>query len=69
MQKNLKIELDSQQRDYLLAGLRFVRSSIALDIQDWSEEVEDRRQRQYGDLDSLEAMLGGVPAGDRAARV
>lgn len=68
MQENITIELDSRQRDYLLAGLRYVRSSIALEIGDWSEEVEARRQQQYGDLNCLEKILGGASRAEAAAR-
>ncbi|MGD9855642.1 MAG: hypothetical protein AB7U20_11915 [Planctomycetaceae bacterium] len=69
MRENITIELDPQQRNYLLAGLRYVRSSIALEIVDWSEEVEHRRQSQYGDLDSLEAILNGSSRAEKPARV
>lgn len=69
MRKTMTIQLDPQQREYLLDGLRYVRSSIALEIIDWSPEVEERRQRQYEDLDNLEALLtGGAPA-EATARV
>lgn len=69
MRDNMTIELDQRQREYLLAGLRYVRSSIALEILDWSEEVESRRQSQYQDLDSLEALLSGSSPAEKPARV
>ena len=52
MRESINIEVDPQQREYLLTGLRYVRSSIALEITDWSEDVENRRQRQYSALDN-----------------
>lgn len=69
MSERITIQLDPRQREYLLDGLRFVRSSIALEIVDWSEEVENQRQRHYEDLDRLEDMLNGVTSGQKAAHV
>ncbi len=69
MRENITIELDPQQRDYLLAGLRYVRSSIALEIKDWSEDVEQGRRDQYGDLDGLEDILNGVAPAETPAAV
>lgn len=56
---NTTIELTPEQREILLTGLRYVRSSVALEVQDWSEEVEAERDRQYEQLNSIEAMLTG----------
>lgn len=55
------IEITPQQRELLLTGLRYVRSSIALEMGDWSEESEAQRERQYEELDSIEAALNGEP--------
>lgn len=57
---NTTIQITPQQREILLAGLRYVRSSIALEVKDWSEEVEAERDRQYEQLDHIEAMLTGT---------
>jgi len=57
---NTTIQITPQQREILLAGLRYVRSSIALEVKDWSEEVEADRDRQYEQLDHIEAMLTGT---------
>ena len=56
---NTTIQISPQQREILLAGLRYVRSSIALEVKDWSEDVEAERDRQYEELDNIEAMLTG----------
>lgn len=56
---NTTIQITPQQREILLAGLRYVRSSIALEVKDWSEDVEAERDRQYEELDHIEAMLTG----------
>ncbi len=61
MSQNITIELNSSQREVLLTGLRFVRSSAAMTIEEWSEEVESDRHRQYELVDGLVALLDGVP--------
>ena len=60
MSATTTIELNSEQRDLLLTGLRFVRSSIALDVKDWTPEVEAERDRQYEELQHIEALLTGA---------
>lgn len=56
----LNITLTSQQQELLLRGLRYVRSSVALDMLDWSEEVESDRQRQYEEISAVEELLNGA---------
>ncbi len=68
MSQNITIELNPHQREILLTGLRFVRSSAAMTIEDWSEEVEAERARQYELVDGLVALLDGAGS-RRAARV
>jgi hypothetical protein len=57
---NTTIQITPQQREILLAGLRYVRSSIALEVKEWSEEVEAERDRQYEQLSQIEGMLTGT---------
>ncbi|MEW4489274.1 hypothetical protein AB1L42_14425 [Thalassoglobus sp. JC818] len=54
------IQLTQKQQDLLLRGLRYVRSSIALDARDWSPEVEAERQGQYDEIARVEALLNGA---------
>lgn len=56
---NTTIEITPEQRELLLTGLRYVRSSIALEVKEWSDELEAERDRQYDELDSIEAALTG----------
>ncbi len=69
MRDNITIELTPEQRSYLLDGLRFVRSSVALEIIDWTPEVEQQRDRQYTALSNLESLLNGVSPAEKHARV
>jgi hypothetical protein len=57
---NTTIEITPEQRELLLTGLRYVRSSIALEVREWSQEVERDRDRQYEQLERLEAVLTGA---------
>lgn len=59
MSQSITVELNPDQRELLLTGLRYVRSSVALAVEDWSEEVEAKRFRQYEQLDDLVALLSG----------
>ncbi|MCA8996454.1 MAG: hypothetical protein KDA80_05710 [Planctomycetaceae bacterium] len=61
------IRLTRRQQEMLLRGLRYVRSSVALEQQDWSEEVEQKRQNQYQEIAELEGLLGDMPLVEAAA--
>lgn len=67
MNAELKIELSPQQQELILRGLRYVRSSVALDMQDYSEDVERSRKRQYAEIAELEELLAGTSQGARGA--
>ena len=57
MHAELKVELSPQQQELILRGLRFVRSSVALESVDYSPEVEAGRRRQYAEIEELEGLL------------
>lgn len=57
MNADLKIELSPQQQELILRGLRFVRSSVALEAVDWTPEIEANRRRQYEEIRELESLL------------
>ncbi len=69
MRDNITLELNPEQRQLLLDGLRFVRSSVALEILDWTPEVEANRDRQYTALSGLEDLLNGVSPAEKHANV
>lgn len=58
MNAELKIKLSSEQQELILRGLRFVRSSVALEMVDYTPEVEANRRRQYAEIAQLESLLG-----------
>ena len=54
----LHLELTDRQRELLLRGLRFVRSSRMLEIRDSSDLTDDQRKDELGELRQLSEMLG-----------
>lgn len=56
----LNIQLTRKQQEILLRGLRYVRSSVALDQRDWSPEVERERETQYAQIAQVEGLLNGA---------
>ena len=65
MDEMLQLELTDRQRELLLRGLRFVRSSRMLEIRESSDITDDQRKGELGELRQLAEMLGqeaGKPA-------
>jgi hypothetical protein len=57
------LELTREQQDLLLQGLRFVRSAVALDMQDYTPAVEAERCTRYARISEPESLLrSAVPA-------
>jgi hypothetical protein len=54
----LQLELSDRQRELLLRGLRFVRSSRMLEIRDSSEITDEQRKDELGEIRQLTALLG-----------
>ncbi len=65
----LNLQLTRKQQELLLRGLRYVRSSVALEPMDWTEAVELDRRRQYNEIKELEDMLNGARIVESAAGV
>jgi len=55
----LTFELSNEQRECLLRGLRYVRSSIMLDPEDPTPELIENRQKQLRKLSDLTSLLSG----------
>ena len=69
MSDNLHLELTDRQRELLLRGLRFVRSSRMLEIRDSSDITDDQRKDELGELRQLSEMLGQTTVPAKPARV
>ncbi len=57
MSEKLNVELNDRQRELLLRGLRFVRSSRMLEFRDSSEITEDKRKEELSEIRQLVEML------------
>lgn len=60
MSENVTVELSKQQRDMLLRGLRYVKSSIMLDVHDPTPELNAERSSQLQDVARLADQLNGT---------
>jgi len=59
MSELMTLELTSQQRDVLIRGLRYVRSSVMLSTQDPTPELDEARTGELRQLAELTAILKG----------
>ena len=59
MSELLTLELNQQQRDVLIRGLRYVRSSVMLTTQDLTPELEQARAEELRQLAELPSILKG----------
>ena len=59
MSETQSIDLTKQQQELLLRGLRYVRSSILLDICEPSFEVEENRKNHLQEIAGLVDQLNG----------
>jgi hypothetical protein len=51
--------LSSEQQEILLRGLRFVKNAVALEMIDYTPQVDADRKRQYAAIAELEALING----------
>lgn len=62
----LTFELSTEQREVLLRGLRYVRSSIMLDVEDPTPELVESRRTQLTKVAVLSDLLNGKPVAQEA---
>lgn len=55
--KSALMEMTPKQQEILLRGLRFVRSAVALDMPEFTDELEADRRRQYAEIAEVEALV------------
>jgi hypothetical protein len=53
----MPLDLNDRQRELLLRGLRFVRSSRMLEFRDTAEITEDERRDELGEIRRLQELL------------
>ena len=59
MNDAISVDLDQQERDILLRGLRHVRSSVALAVCDPTPESREQKDRDIRDIEDLMDRLNG----------
>lgn len=69
MSETLTVELTAQQRELLLRGLRYVRSSHMLEVVDPSPEVVQQRQNHLQAVAALVDQLQKAKTPSETARV
>ena len=62
MSETLTVGLTKDQREMLLQGLRFMRSSVLLDLRDPTPEADEDRRAQLQKIESLSEQLNGTRA-------
>ena len=60
MSETVTVGLTDSQRDLLIRGLRYVRSSVMLEVREPSSEDDDERRTQLKDIAQLVDRLGGT---------
>lgn len=63
MGETLSTNLDKSQRDLLLDGLKYVRSSVLLAFREHTDDDAEQREKRLQDIEHLVAQLKGRPAG------
>ncbi len=70
MSETTVVELSERQRELLLQGLRYVRSSVMLDIDDRpTADSQKRRATRLQEIASLVDRLTGSPASHETTEV
>lgn len=69
MSETQSVDLTKQQQELLLRGLRYVRSSILLDICEPSPEVEETRKNCLQEIAGLVDQLSGSQPANTTADV
>ncbi|GAB4146058.1 MAG: hypothetical protein Tsb009_18540 [Planctomycetaceae bacterium] len=69
MSESVNIDLDKAQRDLLLQGLRYVRSSVLLGFREPSAEDTQKREKKLRDIEALVDQLNGNMPAEVAAGV
>ena len=69
MGETLHVGLNESQRELLLRGLRYVRSSVLLEVVDPTPEVEAERSNQLQQINTLVSRLNSASPPRETARV
>lgn len=59
MSAELNLQISPEQQELILKGLRYVRSSVALEMVEYTPDVEANRQQKYEEIAELEGLISG----------
>ena len=62
MNETHNIEINPEQRDMLLRGLRFIRSSVLLEMRNPQQNETELRSEKLREIDALVAQLNEIPS-------
>lgn len=66
MSDSLTFELNDEQREVLLRGLRFVRRSIMLKQEDPTPDYVEKRSGELQDVEALSNLISARPVAEEA---
>lgn len=66
MSEQVSLELSKEQREVLLQGLRYVRSSIMLNVEEPTPEYVRERSSRLREVTDLASLLSGRVIGEKA---
>jgi len=69
MSQNMTVDLTEEQRNTLLQGLRFVRSSLMLNARDPDPTLDARRDERLKEIATLTDWLSGTPVTSEVSQV
>lgn len=59
MSETVQVELNKNDQDVLLRGLRFIRRSVMLEMEDRSPAMDAQRAKELQRIDSITEMISG----------
>ena len=62
MSQTVTVGMTQEQRDLVLRGLRFVRSSVMLEVLDPTPETDEQRRAELREINQLVERLNEAPA-------
>lgn len=68
MNESVSLELDNQERDIVVRGLRYIRNAIAFAVEDPTEDSQRVRTERIREVEQLISRINGTPT-QSAAKV
>ncbi len=59
MSETVQVELTKNEQDVLLRGLRFIRRSVMLEMEDRTPAMDEKRAKELERIDSITELISG----------